>query len=324
MNTSRIDKLDFIRAIAIIPVVLGHYWLELVPGGALGVYFFFPLSGFLISMTLNESLKNNNPLFKNYFLFILKRFFRVYPTYFIFSVTSILVLLHKNVSLSEAEIINIFLLFKKPHWVGYSLGVIWTLIIEFWFYVIFGFIFYFFSYFKLSQLSFVIFPIISIFLSFSSLPIISRFSYYFIFLGMGCLTYKFSQKFFLKSLQLDLILLFAYILCVFNFTPHGDHMWPAITFLTATIGCLLILNRTQIKIKFFLFIGTISYSLYLWHAFIVDHIIRTKIFFKEYRSINLPLYLIMITAVSYFSYMFLETKGNKTGKILIKKMLGKI
>jgi len=86
-KSTRLHGLDHLRAIAIILVMIFHYypspeWLEPVAKiGWSGVDLFFVLSGFLIgSQLLNEFKKNNNISFRNFYI---KRFFRIIPVYLV-------------------------------------------------------------------------------------------------------------------------------------------------------------------------------------------------------------------------------------------------
>lgn len=69
--SDRLYTLDFLRGIAIIPVVITHANSTLAPGGNLGVIVFFVVSGFLISQQLR---KPNFSLWN----FLLRRFCRIY------------------------------------------------------------------------------------------------------------------------------------------------------------------------------------------------------------------------------------------------------
>ncbi|WMN13024.1 acyltransferase [Marivirga salinae] len=84
-NNARLHGLDHLRAIAIIIVMIFHYypapeWLEPIKNiGWSGVDLFFVLSGFLIgSQLLKEYKKNNDISFRNFYI---KRFFRIIPAY---------------------------------------------------------------------------------------------------------------------------------------------------------------------------------------------------------------------------------------------------
>ena len=101
-SQSRIGKLDSVRGIAALMVVVGHcggwpmlpdthgpffWWLSVFSEGEAAVLMFFLLSGFVLALQLNSS---KSP---TYLGFVIRRFFRIWPT---FAVTVILayLLLH--------------------------------------------------------------------------------------------------------------------------------------------------------------------------------------------------------------------------------------
>jgi len=68
---------DGLRAIAVLLVILVHTWSTLVPGGTIGVYMFFTLSGFLITaLLLNEVDRTHRLSFKNFYV---RRALRLLP-----------------------------------------------------------------------------------------------------------------------------------------------------------------------------------------------------------------------------------------------------
>jgi peptidoglycan/LPS O-acetylase OafA/YrhL len=83
-------QLDSLRAIAIIGVLLGHFWDESFSDtsvGPMGVRLFFVLSGFLITRILlncRESINKKQNTIKNQILvFYSRRFLRIFPIYYL-------------------------------------------------------------------------------------------------------------------------------------------------------------------------------------------------------------------------------------------------
>ena len=58
-RTRRID-IDILRAIAVLSVIFFHFEVPSFPGGFLGVDIFFVISGYLITLHINEQLANND------------------------------------------------------------------------------------------------------------------------------------------------------------------------------------------------------------------------------------------------------------------------
>jgi peptidoglycan/LPS O-acetylase OafA/YrhL len=84
-----IKQLDGVRAIAVILVIVSHWIpkLNILPWGSVGVDIFFVLSGFLISGILLENKKlhddtgvSNGKIIKN---FIIRRTLRIFPVYYL-------------------------------------------------------------------------------------------------------------------------------------------------------------------------------------------------------------------------------------------------
>ena len=163
-NYENIQSLQVIRGIAAILVFLYHgtgiikenFGYHLAQGifafGYSGVDIFFVLSGFIIFYTSENN--NSNNLYIGPKEFLLKRFLRIYPIYWVavgFTLTLCIIgdVFFHTVSSSTMGFIekggvplilkSIFLL---PN--GVILGVAWTLIFEVMFYILFG-IFYFLS-----------------------------------------------------------------------------------------------------------------------------------------------------------------------------------
>ncbi len=71
--------IDGIRALAVIPVVLYHLWAPLCPGGFAGVDVFFVISGFLITGGILRQLEEGGFTFGEFYH---RRIKRILPTYF--------------------------------------------------------------------------------------------------------------------------------------------------------------------------------------------------------------------------------------------------
>ena len=67
MKNSYRDEIDVFRSIAVIAVIIFHYFPNLLPGGYLGVDLFFVISGYVISLQIYEYYLNKNFKFKNFY-----------------------------------------------------------------------------------------------------------------------------------------------------------------------------------------------------------------------------------------------------------------
>lgn len=77
--------IDGLRAIAILAVVIFHAFPKLIPGGFIGVDVFFVISGFLISSIIFSNLKNDKFSFLDFYK---KRIKRIFPALILVLVTS--------------------------------------------------------------------------------------------------------------------------------------------------------------------------------------------------------------------------------------------
>lgn len=146
-----IKQLDGLRAIAVILVIFGHSalhasngFIHRFPKGTLGVNIFFVLSGFLITWILLESKeeiisKNGNKLslIKN---FVLRRSLRIFPIYYI-TISAIFIWDRFNWMGLGDHAINYYtytsniLYFVTNEWDG-PLSHLWTLAVEEQFYLV--------------------------------------------------------------------------------------------------------------------------------------------------------------------------------------------
>jgi peptidoglycan/LPS O-acetylase OafA/YrhL len=130
-----IRNLQILRAIAAILVVFFHCEFLGIQSGQFGVDIFFVISGFIIAFVLNKNTR----------FFLVKRFARIIPMYYLFTFLLILAWLlypsgFKNVVVNTEAILKS--LFFIPYYVGDSgpiLSLGWTLNYEIYFYVLAGF-----------------------------------------------------------------------------------------------------------------------------------------------------------------------------------------
>ncbi len=146
-----IKQLDGLRAIAVMLVVFGHSairfdvgFLQRFPKGTLGVNIFFVLSGFLITRILLENKEkiirtgsNKLSLIKN---FILRRSLRIFPIYYI-TITVLFVWdRYSFIGLTDYELYyytytSNILYFINGEWDG-PISHLWTLAVEEQFYLV--------------------------------------------------------------------------------------------------------------------------------------------------------------------------------------------
>lgn len=314
----RIRELDSIRALAALAVVLYHYttrydeifgvkFLYSLPYGWLGVPVFFILSGFVIHLTLDhvKSIKE----------FLFKRFLRLYPTYWLAIVLTITITIVSGIG-SEYSYFKVPLLdsimnftmwhqFFNFHHID---GAYWSLLPELLFYVLMAFLFYF--------------------------NCICRYYWYNTILLFFCvLHYYYPLPVLGKVLDLHYILLFmigvGFYRIYKNENSFVEHLFIGVNFIVGTIlyqvaqpsvsvellgvffviilifYYLFVFEKLSFlgKIKPLLFIGDISYALYLIHqnvGYIV--IYYTEIFLGRLGAILLAIATSVVFAyvITYF------------------------
>ncbi len=143
-ESHRLDELDALRGLAALSVMLYHYttrYRELFNKqtlngfefkyGYLGVEFFFMISGFVIFMTAGKVKTSGE--------FLLKRFIRLYPAYWICLTLSFVALLifplEQRTAGTLTYLVNLTM-FQELFKVANVDGVYWSLFVEWMFYII--------------------------------------------------------------------------------------------------------------------------------------------------------------------------------------------
>ncbi|EEB3041426.1 acyltransferase family protein, partial [Salmonella enterica subsp. enterica serovar Typhi] len=80
--------IDGLRAIAVLSVVIFHYFPSLLPGGFVGVDIFFVISGYLITSIILKSASNKS---FSYLDFYKRRVLRIFPALSIVLVSCLIV-----------------------------------------------------------------------------------------------------------------------------------------------------------------------------------------------------------------------------------------
>jgi peptidoglycan/LPS O-acetylase OafA/YrhL len=302
-NQTRIEELDGIRGIAAFLIVIYHipiwnsaYNLTFIRNFYLMVNIFFVLSGFLIYKTYSNKLKN----IKEFSRFLFLRFGRLYPLHIFFLTVFVVIEIIKYFAQNNFGIIslnsqpfrenNITALFQNIFLVqaiGPTNNAItfnlpsWTVSVEFYTYFLFALIVLYLKKFKI----FLFFGFFIVSLSFL---LISK-NYYGFDLLLNCLS-----GFFLGSITAFLenkikvtlpkyTSLVAFIMIVlFLIFKINSSYDPIIFFLTTSLILTLTANKNgylnkRLKLRLFVWLGSISYSLYMSHfciIWIVNQFIR--------------------------------------------------
>lgn len=268
-NKDRVLFLDVLRGVAAFSVVLFHYSRDFYPVffrfplnfGYMGVPLFFMISGFVIFMTLEKTTSPKQ--------FIISRFSRLFPGYWFIVLLTFGIVMILGKSTEQRTIFDLAInLTMLQHWflVQPIDGAYWTLTVELSFYFLMLILFIFKQldkiYFWASL--FVIGMFISKYLNVHfDLPV-----YYLLpLLHWGNLFFAgiiFYKIFSIGGKTIDFLLLSATLLTQFLINNNlTENIIVAFFYLLFYI--LIIIKFDWARLKIFIFLGTISYSLYLVH-----------------------------------------------------------
>ena len=280
-----------LRGLAVISVIFFHYGFEYFQGGFLGVDIFFVISGYLMSLILDKKIS-----YKTLLNFYLKRLKRVLPALIFIVFISLLLgflLISENSyeRLGKTSLSSIFFTSNFYYWRewGYfdlnslnkPLLHTWSLSVEMQFYLIFPILLLSIKFFfkKINIIYKLIFIIIS-FTFFTELIIEEKkiASFYLMpfrlseFL-IGSIGYYYEKNYKTLKINKNYVFILSLGLLLFFILYYDKNIkFPGLnSLLPCIITLILILNKENylskkiLQNKILLFIGNISYSLYLIH-----------------------------------------------------------
>jgi peptidoglycan/LPS O-acetylase OafA/YrhL len=279
-----------LRALAVIAVILFHIDKNILPGGFIGVDIFFVISGFLISKSIIEG-KDKGQF--NFFRFFIGRFKRIVPAYYFMMVACILIAAfyfpgsyfkdffyparHALLFISN----RIFELstnyFGGQNHENLILHT-WSLSIEMQFYFFLPLLIYITPK-KWRAISFVALLIILLGYTEYNLRILEQQSPMYFSLPARSLEFivgilinflPINSK--MTRIYKNIISLFALLIVILSLILIDEHtVFPGLTALPACLGIAAIIWVQASKVnsffsnQFLVYIGKLSYSLYLWH-----------------------------------------------------------
>ena len=327
-------EIDGLRAFAVVAVIINHFNKDLLPNGYLGVDIFFVISGYVITSSIYQRSNEN---FKEFFTgFYERRIKRIIPSLSIFIIlTSILLCLFNpwpvpSLRTGIASIFglsNLYLLKQSTDYFASSTELntfthTWSLGVEEQFYFLYPFIFWFSGFGRNSKKSFrnliIIISLISTisYLGFLYLYEINQPAAYFLMptrfweMGAGCLLFSCLKKSKAFKNSLEKIPPFTLIFLIILIMYRQIFWEPVSTLFVVILTSLLIgtLNRKSLLFQIFthprvLYIGLLSYPLYLWHWGILS-ISRWSIGIHWW---SVPFQIFLIIFLAKASYRWIET-----------------
>jgi peptidoglycan/LPS O-acetylase OafA/YrhL len=323
---NRLLELDAMRGIAALVVVLFHFTMDRPESqlgfkyGVTGVDFFFIISGFVIFLTLSST--------KHWMDFVVSRFSRLFPTYWtVVTFTALMTVVYRvlhdeSMSGLLVQYLGNMTMIQNYLKIGNLDEPYWTLLVELQFYVVMLLIF---SLKKLDKIVWLgvaglAFVLLNHFIFSKYVPFIFKYSRglvqlvcHFPLFFAGILFYKI--KFRQGSRFAKIPLLFACLISQIILYPDGGTAYLYITQVeyAATLAVYFGIFSLYafdapmqvIANKATVFLGTISYSLYLVHKFVCVHLIIPILsgfgwnFWLIVFGVCLPTVILLASAVTF-------------------------
>jgi len=339
-----LPEIDGLRAFAVVAVITNHFYKDILPGGYLGVDIFFVISGFVITSSLYQKPSEN---FSDFIIgFYERRIKRLVPALSIFvlimSIAICLVNPKPNLSLWTGltalfGLSNVYLLDKATDYFAQSTELnifthTWSLGVEEQFYILFPFLIWFSGFGRQTKNG-----ARNLFLMVGTLAITSLIGFLYLYpinssaayflmptrfweMASGCLLFiGFHKK---KSIEqfLEKIPPLLMLLLIIGIMYLPISMTTISTVSVVALSAVLIgsLKKQTTAFKIFthpkvVYIGLISYSLYLWHWGVLS-ISRWTIGIHWW---SVPFQVALMFGLAIISYRYIETplrKGNWFGK----------
>ena len=337
-------EIDGLRAFAVVAVIINHFNKEILPNGYLGVDIFFVISGFVITSSLYQRPSKN---FKDFISgFYERRLKRLVPALSVFVlITSIVICLFnpspslylKTGITSLFGLSNLYLLTQSTDYFAQSteLNVFthtWSLGVEEQFYILFPFLIWFSGFGRQTKNG-----VRNLFLIVGALTIASLIGFIYLYpinqpaayflmpsrfweMASGCLLFIVFQKIkYIEQLleKVPSLLVMALIIGIM-YLPVSLATTSTVAVVILSLILISSLKRQTRAYTIFthpkvVYIGLISYSLYLWHWGILS-ISRWTIGIHWW---SIPFQLAILFGLAIASYRYIETpfrKGNWFGK----------
>lgn len=343
------QDIDGIRAIAVLLVVIGHGFPNFLPGGFIGVDIFFVISGYLITTILLNDLDNNKFSIKVFYQRRIKRIFPALSIVLLFTVFLGWYCLFKPEFMALGQHIfasTIFsenlLLWSQSSYFDVSSEKkptlhLWSLAIEEQFYIFWPLILLAAHKFRLNILWLIfVVGLASFSLNVYDVQFNSTAAYYsplgrsWELLVGALLAYAELKKITVlenaKNLQSTIgfsLICIGLIFAKPNNFPGAIALLPTVgTFLLISGGHQSWINKNILSLSPMVWIGLISYPLYLWHWPFMSY---THIIFGQLPTVAAIVCIIASIIAAYLTFTIIEkpirTSGNKWLKVLISLML---
>ena len=338
-------EIDGLRAFAVIAVIINHTSSSVLPNGFLGVDIFFVISGFVLTLSLEDKKSENLIDFLTNFFY--RRIKRLLPALLVFCLITAILITFLIPSPKFAHITgitgilgfsNLYLLSGSTDYFATEAILnpfthTWSLDVEEQFYLIFPFLIWFSGFGSqkylgkrnllnlmlfLSSLSLILYVFLTI-----NYPIASYYLMPSRFWEMGAgsilfLLYK-SKNFLISRISNIPSSLSLTLISVIMFLPKNNLSLSTISVVILTIALILSLKEETfifkiLNLRVVNHLGLISYSLYLWHWAILS-ISAWTIGIHWW---TIPFQYGIMYVISFLSYKYIE-KPFRGNNIFVKK-----
>lgn len=334
------SDIDGLRAFAVLLVVFFHLDVGVISGGFIGVDIFFTISGFLISSIIFKSYAKNKFSFKEFYI---RRATRLIPAYLTVLISTLLAGMYILPPNALSELINsaiastlffsniYFMLMQSGYFSAatheFPLLHTWSLSVEEQFYLVMPLCLILLlkiQRVKIKLTILVLLTIFSFFVSFLLTEINSKVAYYLIISRAGeflvgvtlayfihCYGVKFKLN---KTLSNSLFVMSLLVIMLSATLIDSSDKFPgllAIAPCLATIGIIMAgLNKQCISRVLFgnrhvVFVGLISYSLYLWHWPIIAYL---KVLGIDFTPLVQGIVFLLSIFLAYCTWALIENK----------------
>lgn len=320
--------IDGLRGVAITLVLLFHIWPEYFSFGYVGVDIFFVLSGYLITQIIYTKLETNTFSFKEFYR---NRIRRIFPAMlivvftasiigYLFMFPSELEQLGRHIKSSALFYQNFRLSGEVGYWDEASqlkpLLHFWSLSIEEQFYLLWPLIIL--AIYKLRWNLFlslgVLFVLLLIVPQFFKIDLFYHSFARFWELCFGGLVFAFSTRFdtlkFTDKFKLIIYLVFVVAIAMTYKNTQFDLYKTLFVVISTGLLILVLVNNTNQKIfssTSLVFLGLISFPLYLWHYVFISYM---HIFGLDVQAYGFVVIFILVF-ISYLTYRYVELYARK-------------
>lgn len=269
----RSDYLDCLRALAILPVMMHHVYSPAAPGGSFGVSVFFVLSGYLIGQTV---LADTGSRAQRALKFSIRRVFRIAPLYYL-AVATVLWFSWStdtpSFALFRDYLPSILGLQPPTPWMGYGVGVWWTLSVEVVFYALVGLLLTMLGSEAVVRLAPVLLAL-SLALASQVTGILQFLPELFLGLALNAPQLAAQRARKSSSIAMAAISAIALLYATADITGMDRATYVVINYVVAVCTAIAICfagpSLTRTRMPMLGFLGRISFSLYLVHALVLD------------------------------------------------------